>query len=211
VKDLAQIIWPRQRDSRHGSVSDQEAQVVFNRSAMFAATIAMICRVATAEDPRTGTVAAWIVLVVSFAACVAWGRSHYRRTGSKLPGRVLVVEDDLATREILARAIRSRGWDVDQADDLRSAVALLERNPCVVIVDVGLPDGCGLDLFAHLPAGRLAPRTVVLTGASDPGVLARIVRVAPSNVIYKPIASVDSLLDSLGDPIDPDRERGSSP
>jgi CheY-like chemotaxis protein len=201
MKDLGRIIWPRQTDSRYGGVSDREGQVVFNRSAMAAAVLAMLFWLANGGSTQTVPVGVWLILIGTFLAGIAWGRHYYKYVGAKLPARVLIVEDDAGNRKLLSRAVRARGWDVDEAETLCHATGLLERNPAVVIADIGLPDGCGLDLFVHLRTGKLAPRTVVLTGASDPEMLARIQKVGPSNVIYKPIADLDILLDCLGDPL----------
>jgi len=64
--------------------------------------------------------------------------------------RVLLVEDDPACRERLARAIKARSELVLLADvgSLQEAMAWMEgEHPDVLVVDIGLPDGNGLDLI----------------------------------------------------------------
>jgi DNA-binding response OmpR family regulator len=85
---------------------------------------------------------------------------------------LLVVEDDVPTRTFLADNLSADGYEPLLADTLRDAMRVLEqRAPDLAIVDLGLPDGSGLDLIRRVRAAddvasRLDPRLplVVLTG-----------------------------------------------
>jgi DNA-binding response OmpR family regulator len=59
------------------------------------------------------------------------------------PKRVLVVEDDLATREVLVEALRQLGYDVAEASSAGQAGALSEFD--IALLDLHLPDGSGLN------------------------------------------------------------------
>ncbi len=88
---------------------------------------------------------------------------------------LLLVEDDTGLRTFLADNLTADGYDVLLADTVRDAVRLLEyKQPDLALVDVGLPDGSGLDLIARVRAAdgvasRLDPGLplVVLTGRSS--------------------------------------------
>jgi DNA-binding response OmpR family regulator len=68
--------------------------------------------------------------------------------------RILLVEDDAAIRTFLGDNLTADGFDVLTADCARDALRLLEtKAPDVAIVDVGLPDGSGLDLIARVRDG----------------------------------------------------------
>jgi DNA-binding response OmpR family regulator len=73
--------------------------------------------------------------------------------------RLLVVEDDLAIREFLDRALREAGYQVDSAANAKDAEQLgVEGIHDGLIVDLNLPDSDGLDLIANLRAhGSSAP------------------------------------------------------
>jgi DNA-binding response OmpR family regulator len=73
--------------------------------------------------------------------------------------RLLLVEDDLAIQGFLKRALTEAGYQVDTADDARSAeLKALEGNHDAFIIDLGLPDMDGLTLIARCRAqGSSAP------------------------------------------------------
>ncbi|GAC1444720.1 MAG: response regulator transcription factor [Mycobacteriales bacterium] len=79
--------------------------------------------------------------------------------------RVLVVEDDAALRDVLARALREEEFDVTTAGDGATALRVLGR-PDVVVLDLGLPDSDGRDVCAAMRAGGMAAPVLFLTARS---------------------------------------------
>ncbi|MBF9035500.1 response regulator [Rhodobacterales bacterium HKCCE2091] len=78
---------------------------------------------------------------------------------------VLVVEDSRFASEALRLLCLRSGARIRRADSLASAERhLTVYRPSVAIVDLGLPDGSGLDLIRRLDAAR--PRVPVLLGTS---------------------------------------------
>jgi two-component system copper resistance phosphate regulon response regulator CusR len=73
--------------------------------------------------------------------------------------RLLLVEDDVAIREFLGRALSEAGYKVDAASDANTAEAMaLEGIHDAFIIDLGLPDRDGLDLIASCRSqGSSAP------------------------------------------------------
>ena len=66
---------------------------------------------------------------------------------------LLLVEDDLGLRTFLADNLTADGFSVLLADSVRDAVRLLEyKQPDLALVDLGLPDGSGLDLIRQVRA-----------------------------------------------------------
>jgi signal transduction histidine kinase/ActR/RegA family two-component response regulator len=66
------------------------------------------------------------------------------------PRRVLLVEDHHDSREFMQALLESDGHEVESAEDVAHAIALLEREEPrfdVLISDIGLPDGSGWDLI----------------------------------------------------------------
>ena len=81
--------------------------------------------------------------------------------------RILVVEDQPLLRQSVARALRSAGHAVTEADSIAEARAEVQLGePDLVILDRGLPDGDGIDaLSAWRQQGRSLP-VLVLTAKS---------------------------------------------
>ena len=60
--------------------------------------------------------------------------------------KILLVEDDTALRGALEELLCREGYDVVKASNVRSARAGLDATADLVILDVGLPDGDGVEL-----------------------------------------------------------------
>jgi len=84
--------------------------------------------------------------------------------------RVLIVEDDILLRRTLAAYLAGRGLRVVEAGSLAEARSELQvRCFDALVLDVGLPDGDGLDLLEAAGAGR----ALVVSAAPDPARYAR--------------------------------------
>ncbi len=100
---------------------------------------------------------------------------------------VLLVEDSRFASEAMRLLCLRSGARIRRADCLRSAQRHLQTyRPTVVIIDVGLPDGSGLDLIRDLAAAQ--PRVPVLLGTSGDPDLAEAARAAGADgFLEKPI------------------------
>lgn len=65
--------------------------------------------------------------------------------------KILVVDDEVQIRTLLSRMLELEGYEVCQAGDCRIALKQLEfQSPDVVLCDVFLPDGNGVDLVSSV-------------------------------------------------------------
>ncbi len=93
---------------------------------------------------------------------------------------ILVVEDDDATRTFLADNLTADGYELLVAPAAGDAWRLLEAHaPDLAVVDVGLPDGSGLDLLARVRASdgvatRIDPELPVMLVTGRDGELDRL-------------------------------------
>ncbi len=75
---------------------------------------------------------------------------------------VLVVEDEAQVLRFLRAALASRGYRLVEAGTIREAEQLAtSHNPDVYLLDLGLPDGDGLDLVKSLRGWTRAPIIVL--------------------------------------------------
>jgi signal transduction histidine kinase/DNA-binding response OmpR family regulator len=103
----------------------------------------------------------YIVKPVDRARLVGVLRTLCARTG----GRLLVVEDDDATRAVIRQALEREGWSIAQAENGRVALTrLAEGRPDAIVLDLMMPEMDGFEFLAELrrrPDGRDIPVLVV--------------------------------------------------
>lgn len=93
-------------------------------------------------------------------------------TSTSAPPSVLIVDDHEESLVALCRLLRLSGYYVLQATNVKQALAVAGEHPCdLLISDIGLPDGSGLELMRDLNArcrrdGR-SLRGIALTGFTD--------------------------------------------
>ncbi|MEO8626360.1 MAG: response regulator transcription factor [Candidatus Limnocylindrales bacterium] len=80
---------------------------------------------------------------------------------------VLVVEDDVETRNALSRELRGRGYRVEEAEDGKSALRRWDaRRPDVILLDLGLPDIDGVEVIKRIRREATTP-ILILSGRYD--------------------------------------------
>jgi len=81
--------------------------------------------------------------------------------------KILVVDDDPAVRNLVYRFLSKQDYEVESAEDGKSALANFEQlNPDLVVLDVNLPDANGYDLCKEMQA-RTGVFVLMLTSRSD--------------------------------------------
>ncbi|MGH2991949.1 MAG: response regulator [Solirubrobacterales bacterium] len=82
-------------------------------------------------------------------------------------GRVLVVDDEPAVRDVLARYLERDGFDVDTAADGEDAIARFDAaRPDLVLLDLMLPRIDGFEVFRAIRARSESP-VIMLTARGD--------------------------------------------
>lgn len=78
--------------------------------------------------------------------------------------QILVIDDEDPIRNLLARMIELEGYKVWKASDCQSALKLLKAQPFdVVLCDVFLPDGNGVDFILEIKKHRPEAEVILLT------------------------------------------------
>jgi two-component system nitrate/nitrite response regulator NarL len=111
---------------------------------------------------------------------------------------VLVIDDDPTFRGLAVRMLESMGLAVvGEADTVATATAAAnELRPQAALVDVALPDGCGLTLAAELAALPWHPR-IVLTSVDAEAVTEAAARSAGAAAFIPKDVLPDSPLRAL--------------
>ena len=100
---------------------------------------------------------------------------------------VLVVDDDANTREALLALAQAEGFTTAGAGSVEEArIQLVRQRPDVVLMDLRLPDGSGIELFEDLedPASI---ETILITGHASIETAVEALRLGASDYLTKPI------------------------
>jgi CheY-like chemotaxis protein len=101
---------------------------------------------------------------------------------------VLIVEDDEAMRQMYALGLGAQGYAVEMAATAAQAASKArELLPAVILLDVGLPDGSGLDVLERLREDPLTAslRVVMFTNYNEPGMVDRSARAGAADFLVK--------------------------
>ena len=110
---------------------------------------------------------------------------------------VLLVEDSRYASEAMRLLALRSGARIRRADTIAAAERHLKTyRPSVVIVDLGLPDGCGAGLIAMLHGAR--PRVTAVLGTSgDPDSEPRALEAGADGFIAKPVSSLAAFQEAI--------------
>src|SRR3954469_16988981 len=112
--------------------------------------------------------------------------NRVRRSDVPMP-HVLVVDDDANTRDALAALAQAEGFTTACAGGVAEArIQLVRQRPDVVMMDLQLPDGSGMDLFEDLE-DRSTIETILITGHASVETAVEALRLGASDYLTKPI------------------------
>jgi two-component system response regulator RegA len=130
---------------------------------------------------------------------IAEGSNRMSDTVLQEPGEhsLLIVDDDRAFLQRLARAMETRGYDVKIAETVKDGLAEVEaRAPNYAVVDMRLADGNGLDVISALKQRRPDARAIILTGYGNIATAVTAVKMGAVDYLAKP-ADADEIHQAL--------------
>jgi two-component system response regulator RegA len=105
---------------------------------------------------------------------------------------LLIVEDDKAFLQRLARAMEGRGFAVTTAESVAEGLTQLETaSPAFAVVDMRLEDGNGLDVISALKRRRPDARAIILTGYGNIATAVNAVKLGAVDYLSKPVDADD--------------------
>ena len=107
---------------------------------------------------------------------------------------VLVIDDERSIRSSLERVLTSEGYRVATADTVATGrEQLASFHPDVVIMDLKLPDGNGVDLLQEIQQFDRTAETIVITAYGDVDSAVGAMKAGAGEFLRKPY-SLDELL-----------------
>ena len=102
--------------------------------------------------------------------------------------RILLIEDDAATRFGFVKYLSHSGYDLKEAQDLSQAErAFSTLQFDAVIIDINLPDGSGLDFVEKVRQNSSDIPLIIITGAGDIPMAVDAMRRGADNFLTKPV------------------------
>jgi len=101
--------------------------------------------------------------------------------------RILIADDDAATRHAVARLLENAGFEVSEAADGNAALSAIQAKQYdLVFLDVWMPHLSGLEVLAHLRTGTNRPKVIVMTSDGTSETLLRAVKEQAYDYVSKP-------------------------
>jgi two-component system KDP operon response regulator KdpE len=119
--------------------------------------------------------------------------SNDRRSMTAAPLRVLVIDDEPPIRKLLRLGLGTEGYEILEAPNGKAALALLARDPGLVILDLGLPDMQGLDLLRLIRARSEAVPILVLSSRGDERAKVEALDLGADDYVTKPFGMEELL------------------
>ena len=107
-----------------------------------------------------------------------------------MPARVLVVDDDAPSCELIAEILRSAGFDAYPLTDSREAAERLTKEKFhAVFLDMRMPPPDGLELARQIRGSRINASTVIImiTGEQERTLMRRAFEIGVGFFLFKPV------------------------
>ena len=102
-------------------------------------------------------------------------------------GHILVVDDERSLREFLTILLEKEGYEVTTADTVASGIkAVVKGNFDLVMCDLKLPDGSGLEVLSQAQQQQVASPFIIITAHTTPQHALESMRAGAAEYLSKP-------------------------
>lgn len=99
--------------------------------------------------------------------------------------KILIIEDDETIRMGLKYFLENENFEILEAGNIATGLFLLEENPDLILLDLGLPDGNGFDFLEKMRQKRTIP-TIILTAVDEELSIVRGLDTGADDYVTKP-------------------------
>jgi DNA-binding response OmpR family regulator len=108
--------------------------------------------------------------------------------------RILIVEDDAAIRRGIVASLRFNGYDsLEAADDGVGRELALRETYDLLLLDLNLPGGDGLDILKAVRERSVAVPVIILTARGDEGDRVKGLKLGADDYVVKPFGAMELL------------------
>jgi len=124
-------------------------------------------------------------------------KTNTRKIADYADKTLLIVDDDNPLRDRLARAMKKKGFEVTQAENMQKGISQAKNTPpAFAVVDLRLGDGSGLTVVKEIRKFKKNSRIVMLTGYGNIPTAVAAVKAGAIDYIPKP-ADADDVENAL--------------
>jgi CheY-like chemotaxis protein len=106
--------------------------------------------------------------------------------------RIVVIDDDISTLEIVDLLLEGAGFEVERhVDGAAAIVSVFQREPDVVVIDLMMPRISGQECVSRLRAQGVRVPILAFTALDDPEVHQQAFAAGCTKVLLKPCKSKD--------------------
>jgi len=103
------------------------------------------------------------------------------------PKRILIVEDDPNSREVLVESLNRPEYAIQAASDAEEAYAKVKAwQPHLVVTDHDMPEVSGLELLKNLRQNQIYTTVIFVSGRTDSKTVAEVLRSGADDFVRKP-------------------------
>ncbi len=104
--------------------------------------------------------------------------------------KILIIDDEMGIRAGCRRALTPQGYQVTEAADIAAGKELLQNgNFDLILLDVMMPDGRGIDLLPFIQAQDPETIIIIITGYATVELAVEAIRAGAYNFISKPFTA----------------------
>ncbi len=101
--------------------------------------------------------------------------------------KILIIDDDYEIRSTLSAALKRRSYTVDQAINIEAGRDKIGGPYDVIMLDVLLPDGNGIDLLGEIVAIKDHPPVIMMSGVAGIDIAVKAIRLGAVDFLEKPL------------------------
>jgi len=111
---------------------------------------------------------------------------------------ILIIDDEEHARHNISEYLKTSGYEVFEAGTIKEGREFLNKGDGdIVVLDVQLPDGLGIDFLPEITAMPSKPPVILITGYGDIQMAVDAMKNGAHDFLTKPIMDQEVLVDSI--------------
>ncbi|MDD2716681.1 MAG: response regulator transcription factor [Candidatus Wallbacteria bacterium] len=102
--------------------------------------------------------------------------------------KILIVDDAGYIRILFREALKNEGYEILTCENIASAYeTIIQTKPALMLLDISLPDGSGVDLLKQLRKERIVLPVIMITAVSSKDLVLEALKLGIKSYLTKPV------------------------